>query len=71
MKNIEYKTRKKVYKKALKKKCKPFKGLSVLTGILAGVMIPTSVVINMFDNTIVAFAGGSFWELQNPDNNAQ
>ena len=71
MPNTEYKIRKKAYKKALKQNGKPFKGLSVLTGIIAGIMLPTSIIVSMFDNTIAIATGDQFWELVNPDANAQ
>lgn len=67
----EYKIRKKSYKKSLKKNGKPFKGLSVASGILAGIMLPVSIIINLFDNTIAAATGDTFWELVNADSNAQ
>lgn len=71
MANTEYKSRKKAYKKALKKNGKPFKGLSVLTGIIAGIMLPASIIVSMFDNTIAIATGDQFWKLVNPDENAQ
>ena len=33
-------------------------------------MIPITIVLSMFDNTVAAFVGGSFWELQNADESA-
>ena len=71
MANTEYKFRKKAYKKAFKKNGKPFKGLSVLTGIIAGIMLPASIIVSMFDNTIAIATGDQFWKLVNPDENAQ
>ena len=71
MKNNEFKERKKAHKKALNKKVFWWKTGSIITGVLAGIVIPLTVMVTMFDNTITAFMGGSFWELENPDENAQ
>ena len=35
------------------------------------VFIPLSKILTSFDNTVAAFVGGTFWELQNEDPNAQ
>ena len=66
----ELKAKKKVYKKAKKKAVRPW---SILTGISAPLMaifIIASIVVGLFDNTIVAMMGGSFWELVGRDENA-
>lgn len=66
----EYKTRKKAYNKARRKTIRPWKGLTFLSAVVAIIMIPITVVLSMFDNTVAAFVGGSFWKLENPDEHA-
>ena len=61
---------KKAYKKARRKYVQPWKGLGIAVLVLAIIMAPLAVVANMFDNTLVALIGGSFWELENEDPNA-
>lgn len=70
-KKKEFKTRKKAYNKARRKAIRPWKGLTFLSAVIAIVMIPLTVVLSMFDNTIAAFVGGTFWKLENEDVNAQ
>ena len=65
--NKEAKMRKKSYKKARRKAIRPWKGLSVFSGILVGILIPVMIIVNMFDNTLAAFTGGSFWKLKKAD----
>lgn len=69
-KKQEMKSRKKAFRKARRKAIRPWKGLSIFSAIVAIIMIPVTVVLSMFDNTIAAFVGGTFWELQNEDENA-
>ena len=71
MKNNEFKERKKAHRKALRKKVFWWKTGAIVTGILAGVVIPLNSILSMFDNTVAAFVGGSFWKLENPDETAQ
>lgn len=70
-KKKEFKARKKVYKKARRKAIRPWKGLSILTAVIAIIMIPATVLLSMFDNTVAAFVGGTFWQLENADEHAQ
>lgn len=63
----EFKERKKIYKKELRKKVFWWKTGAIISGVFAGILIPTTVLLSMFDNTLAAFLGGTFWELQNPD----
>jgi len=65
-----WKTTKKAYKKAKRRTIQPWKGLAITLLVLSLIMTPLSVVANMFDNTLVALVGGSFWELENGDPNA-
>ena len=66
----EIKARKKAYNKARRKAIRPWKGLAVFHGILSVILIPLMIIVNMFDNTLAAFVGGSFWELKKEDPNA-
>ncbi len=66
----EFKLKKKAYKRARRKSTRPWKGASIFTGILAVILIIATVLVSMFDNTIAAFVGGTFWKLENPDENA-
>lgn len=70
-KKKEFKARKKAYNKARRKTIRPWKGLTFLSAVVAIIMIPLTVVLSMFDNTVAAFVGGSFWKLENEDANAQ
>lgn len=70
-KKKEFKARKKVYKKARRKAVRPWKGLSILTAVIAIIMIPATILLSMFDNTVAAFVGGTFWQLENADEHAQ
>ena len=67
---LQKKTAKAAYKKAKRKHVTLWKVLSIILVIALVIMIPASIVVNMFDNTIVAMVGGSFWELENEDPNA-
>ncbi|MBR5472637.1 MAG: glycoside hydrolase family 3 C-terminal domain-containing protein [Clostridia bacterium] len=66
-----YKQTKKAYKKAKFKTLGIFKIIAIIALVFAIVLTPISVVLNMFDNTVAAFAGGTFWELENEDKDAQ
>ncbi len=63
----EIKARKKAYKKALRRTRRPWKLLTLLSAPIAIILTIACVVCTMFDNTIVLFAGGTFWELENED----
>ena len=70
MNQQEQKARKKAYQKAKKGAVRPW---SIMTGISAPLMVIfliAAIVVGMFDNTIVAMTGGSFWEVINGDENA-
>lgn len=69
-KKKEQKARKKAYKKARRKAIRPFKGLTILSAVVAVIMIPITVFLMMFDNTVAAFVGGTFWKLENEDEHA-
>ena len=67
----EKKAQKKAYKKARRKATRPWKFLTWLSGPLFVIFLALSIVLGMFDNTVALFVGGSFWELENEDANAQ
>lgn len=66
----EFKARKKAYNKARRRAIRPWKGLTFLSAVVAIIMIPMTVILTTFDNTVAAFVGGTFWELKNADENA-
>ncbi len=68
--NKELKAQKKAYKKAKRRATRPWKGLSILSAVLAVILSIALVLLSMFDNTVAAFVGGTFWELENADENA-
>lgn len=65
-----YATQKKAYKKVKRKLVFPWKLTAILCAVVMLVSIPLTVVLNMFDNTVAAFVGGSFHKLVNEDPNA-
>ena len=67
----QYKQTKKAYKKAKRKKVTPWKTLAIICLVAALIMAPVTIVLQMFDNTVAAFVGGSFHELVNPDEHAE
>ena len=60
-KKTMFKQTRKAYKKAKRKTVSLWKTLAIICLVLAIVLTPVNVVLNIFDNTIVALAGGSFW----------
>ena len=62
---------KKAYKKAKRKNVLAWKILTIVCAVLMVVFIPVSILLQKFDNTVAAFVGGTFWELENADANAQ
>ena len=66
----EKKTRKKAYKKARSKATRPWKWLTWISMPLAIILTVATVIVTMFDNTVTLFLGGTFWELENADENA-
>lgn len=65
------KAQKKAYKKAKRKMIGPWGVLSVISAPIAAILIAVTVAVGIFDNTIALFTGGTFWELENEDPNAQ
>ena len=68
---MQKRTLKKAYKKAKRKTITLWKVLTILCAIVMVVSVPLSVLAAKFDNTLAAFYGGTFWELENEDTNAQ
>ena len=66
-----YKQEKKAYKKAKRRLVQPWKALTILCIVLAFILSPLMVILNMFDNSVAAFVGGTFWKLENEDPHAQ
>ncbi len=62
---------KKAYKKTKRKYIRPFKGLSILSIVIAVIMAPVLIVVTIFDNTVAAYVGGTFWKLVDEDESAQ
>ncbi len=69
--DISYKEVKKAYKKKRKRLVTPWKTVAIIFLILTLILTPLAVVLKMFDNTVAAFVGGSFWELNNEDPSAE
>lgn len=67
----EWKTRKKAYRRAKHRAIRPWKGLSIVSAILAVLLLSVYGVLDMFDNTLALFVGGTFWELENEDKETQ
>lgn len=66
-----FKQTKKAYKKAKRKALGLWKTLAIICLVLTVILVPANIALGIFDNTIVALTGGSFWELQNEDENAK
>ncbi len=66
-----YRQEKKEYRKIKRKLVTPWKALTILCIVLTLIFTPLTVVLNMFDNTVAAFVGGTFWKLENEDPHAQ
>lgn len=66
----ERKAQRKAYRKARGKASRPWKLLTWLSAPLMVILIPITVIVGMFDNTIALFTGAYFWDLVNEDPNA-
>lgn len=66
----EFKAQKKAYKKAKRRKTGLWKWLSIISAPVAIIMIVAIVLLSTFDNTVAAFVGGTFWQLENEDEHA-
>ena len=67
----EKKTLEKAYKKQKRKKVTLWKTLTIFLLVISIIVVPVSIALSVFDNTLAAFVGGTFWELENEDPNAQ
>ncbi len=67
----EKKTLKKAYKKQKRKTVSLWKTLTIFLLVISMIIVPVSIALSVFDNTLAAFVGGTFWELENEDPNAQ
>ena len=67
----QFKQVKTAYKKVKRKYVLLWKTLAIFFLILTLIMTPVAAVLNVFDNTVAAFLGGTFWELENEDPSAQ
>ena len=67
----EVKARKKAFRKAKHRAIRPWKGLSIVCAILAVIFVPLYSLLNVFDNSLAIFVGGTFWKLKNEDQSAQ
>lgn len=68
---MQKQTLKKAYKKTKRKHITPWKILAIICAVVMIVSIPLSIILQKFDNTVAAFVGGTFWNLQNEDPSAQ
>ena len=66
-----YKIAKKAYKRARRKNVSGWKFLGIFTTVLSLVLAGVTAFLNMFDNTIAAFVGGSFHEHLGAHENAR
>ena len=66
----QLKQAKKAFKKVKRRKVTGWKTLTILFLVLTLIMAPVTFALSMFDNTVAAFVGGTFWELVNEDPNA-
>ena len=67
----ELKALKKASKWVKRRKVTLWKTVAVISLIFALILAPLSIAVSVFDNTMAAFFGGSFWELMNEDPNAR
>ena len=66
----ELKQLEKACKKSKRRNVSLWKTIAIISLVLCLILTPASVVLGMFDNTLAAFLGQSFWELENEDPNA-
>ena len=64
---IHKKELKKAYKRQKRRLVTPWKVLTIFSLVIAILLWPLFGVLKTFDNTVAAFVGGSFWELENED----
>ena len=59
----ERKQAKKAYKRSKRKLVLGWKILAIVCAIVTLIMTPVTIARKIFDNTVAAFVGGTFWEL--------
>lgn len=62
---------KRAYKRAKRKHVTLWKVLAIILAVVTVIATPVNIILHMFDNTVAAFVGGTFWELENPDQHAE
>lgn len=70
-KKEEQKQLKRAYKKAKRKTVTLWKALAIMLAVITAIITPVNILLHMFDNTVAAFMGGTFWKLKDPDPSAQ
>ncbi len=70
-KKQQFRQVKKAYKKEKRKYVTGWKAGTVICAVVLALLIPLNIILNMFDNTVAAMVGGSFWKVENEDPNAQ
>lgn len=70
-KKEEQKQLKRAYKKAKRKTVTLWKALAIVLAVITAIITPVNILLHMFDNTVAAFMGGTFWKLKDPDPSAQ
>ena len=68
---LQKKAYKNLYKRRKRRTVGPWGILAGISAPIAVILIVATVFVTMFDNTIALFTGGTFWELENEDPNAQ
>ena len=66
-KNLQKQTLKRAYKRVKGKLVFPWKLITIFSLILSILFIPLYFALSIFDNTVAAFVGGTFWKLENED----
>lgn len=62
---------KRAYKKAKRRALGPWKALCILCLVVSLLATPLYLVLHVFDNTVAAYVGGTFWHLKDEDPSAQ
>ena len=61
---------KKAYKQSKRKTVTLWKTLGIITLVFSLILTPLTILLGLFDNTVAAMLGGTFWKLENEDPNA-
>ena len=68
---VQLKQAKKACKRMKRRHVALWKVLAIVSAIVLVLSVALNAVLGMFDNTVAAFVGGTFWELENEDPSAQ